>query len=274
MQTPQRWIYLSKNGTDEYVNRLAQGAGVDPTSTREWCYGDDPQAGIVLRGIMKHEIMKQCWRDKRPFRYVDTGYFGNRPSSANPHGWKWYHRIVPNNLQHGDIVPRPDDRWRELGLDIQPWRRNGRNIVVVMPDRKACSFYNTTPGEWSESVLAQLSLATDRPIQIRDRVADPTARTRNPATSFQSVLAGDTWAVVAFNSTAATEAVLAGVPAFVTAPCNAAAPVANRDLARIDDPWRPDSELVRAWACHLAYGQFHIAEMSSGRAQQILDSTT
>lgn len=270
MQSRQ-WIYLSKQGTDEYINRMAQGAGVVPTPIESWCYEDDPTSGIVLRGIMKHKIMKRCWQDGRPFRYMDTGYFGNRPSSRNPHGWKWYHRVVDNDLQHGEIQARPSDRWDRLGMSIQPWRRDGRNIVIVMPDDKACVFYDTTPAAWLARTQAQLAAATDRPIQVRYRVSDPDARTRDTATSFASVLAGDTFAVVTFNSVAATEAVLAGIPAFVTAPANAARPVANLDLARIADPWYPDSDLVHAWACHLAYGQFHNSELEDGTALEILD---
>ena len=66
---------------------------------------------------------------------------------------------------------------------------------------------------------------------------------------------------------------MAGIPAFVTAPCNAARPVANLDLAQIDRPWYPDPDLVYAWVCHLAYGQFHNDEMSDGTALRILDQT-
>ena len=266
-----QWIYLSKRGTDEYINRLARGAGVAPTSIEDWQYEDEPEKGLVLRGIMKHKIMKRCWEDRRPFRYMDTGYFGNRPNALNPNGWKWYHRIVDNDLQHGDIVPQSSDRWDSLGITIRPWRRDGRNIIIAMPDEKACLFYDTTPEAWLESVMAQLAGRTDRPIIVRQRVADPDARTRDPTSSFSAVLQGDTFAVITFNSVAATEAVISGIPVFVTAPCNAARPVANTDLARICDPWYPDPDMVHAWACHLAYGQFHISELEDGSALHILD---
>lgn len=267
---PQRWIYLSKKGQDEYINRLARGAGVAPTPIEQWQYEADPGAGIVLRGIMKHKLMKRCWEDGRPFRYMDTGYFGNRPSAQNPNGWKWYHRVVDNDLQHGDIVLQSSDRWERLQIPILPWRKSGRNIVIVMPDEKACMFYDTTPDAWLDSVMKGLAGQTDRPVIIRHRVADPDARTRNPSSSFESVLRGDTFAVVAFNSVAATESILAGIPAFVVGAANAARPVANSDLSRINDPWYPDQDMVYAWACHLAYGQFHISELEDGTALGIL----
>lgn len=269
MKTHQ-WIYLSKKGTDEYINRLARGAGVAPTAIEDWVYEKEPDKGLVLRGIMKHKIMKRCWEDGRPFRYMDSGYFGNRPSAQNPNGWKWYHRIVDNDIQHGDIVMQSSDRWESLGIRIRPWRRDGRNIVIAMPDEKACLFYDTTPELWLQDIMKKLSGKTDRPIILRERVAAPNIRTRDTQSSFDAVLRGDTFAVITFNSVAAIEAVLAGIPAFVTAPTHAARPVANIDLTRINDPWYADPDMVYVWACHLAYGQFHISELEDGTALALL----
>lgn len=268
------WIYLSKKGKDEYIARLAEGAGVQPVPIETWRYEDDPTAGLVLRGIMKHEIMKRCWQDGRQFRFMDSGYFGNRLGPLNPHGWKWWHRIVPNDLQHDKIIPRPADRWERFGITLAPWNRKGKRILIVAPDEKACIVYGTTVDRWLSQTLAAVKQHTDRPLLVRHRTAQPTARTRDPETSFAAALADDIFAVVTFNSVAATESVMAGIPAFVTAPCNAARPVANLDLKKIDSPWYPDRDLVHAWVCHLAYGQFHNNELSDGTALKILDETS
>jgi hypothetical protein len=79
----------------------------------------------------------------------------------------------------------------------------------------------------------------------------------------------DCHAIVTYNSIAATEAVLYGIPAFYQTP-NAAAPVASNDLSTIDSPIYADKDLIYKWACHLAYGQFHIQEMSNGTAIRML----
>ena len=268
-----RWIYLSKKGQDEYIARLAQGAGQEPVPIETWQYEQDPGAGIVLRGIMKYPLMQRCRQDGRPFRFMDSGYFGNRPNPRNPHGWKWWHRIVPNDLQHDAVVARPADRWERMGLILHPWQRSGRRIMLAAPDQKACTVYGTTVDQWLSSTIDIIKANSDRPIVVRQRTANPDSRTRDPHTSFASALADDVHAVVTFNSVAATEAIMAGIPAFVTAPCNAARPVANLDLAQIDTPWYPDADLVYSWACHLAYGQFHNDELTDGTALRILDST-
>jgi hypothetical protein len=259
------WTFLSKGGTDEYINMFANGCGTPPTTLESWNYDSDC-APLVLRGILKHKIIKRCWADGRPFLYMDTGYFGNRANPQNPHGWKIWHRVVPNNFQHGDIIDRPADRWQQHRITPQP-RRHGSRILIAAPDEKPCTVYGITLQDWMDQTLRTIKQHTDRPIQIRER--DPN-RQRRLANDFSAAL-DDVHAVVTFNSNAAVESVLAGVPVFVTAPCSAAMPVANRDLAKIDDPWFPDSDLIQAWCRHLAYGQFRNTELANGVARSILE---
>ena len=101
---------------------------------------------------------------------------------------------------------------------------------------------------------------------------DPTRQNR-VGSDLESALDNNVFALVTFNSIAATESIIAGIPAFVLAPCNAALPVANVRLSDIDSPWYPDKDLVHAWACHLAYSQFHNNELRDGTAKRILDET-
>lgn len=262
------WIYLAKNGKDEYIDMFAVGSNAAITPLETWQYEDSTDP-LVLRGIMKHKIIKRCWEDGRKFRYMDTGYFGNRPSSSNPQGWKHWHRIVPNNLQHSDVLKRPDDRWRQHNIELKKYQGPGDRILIAAPDEKPCSFYGLTLDSWLNDTIAEIKKHTDRPIVIRERPASRSARKTQPAEHWLHGV----HALVTFNSTAATEAVMSGVPTFVTAPCNAAMPVANTDLSKIDNPWFPDQDQVYAWACHLAYGQFHIKELASGLAAKILNET-
>jgi hypothetical protein len=260
-------IFLSKNGDDEYIDMYAQGLGLASTTLETWCYEDSTEP-LMLRGIMKHKIIKQCWADQRPFRYMDSGYLGNRPSYKNSHGWKHYHRIVPNNLQHEQVIPRASDRWNQLGLEISR-RRQGGSILIVAPDEKPCKFYNIELDAWLTQTIDTIKQHTDRPIIIRERNKSRTERKINRVENALQ----DVHAVVTFNSIAATESVLAGTPVFVLAPCNAARPVANLDLTQIEKPWFPDPDQIRAWAYHLAYAQFHIDEFRNGTAERIIKQT-
>lgn len=258
-------IFLNKNSNDEYVEMFARGCGAKPTALETWRYEDSTDP-LLIRGIMKHKIIKRCWTDRREFLYMDSGYFGNRVSRQNPNGWKLWHRIVPNNLQHGDIVARPADRWEQHGIELKPWQ-SGRKILIAAPDEKPCKFYGIELEEWLANTVAAIKRHTDRPVEIRQRTKNRQARVAN---AFEHALA-DVHAVVTFNSIAATEAIIQGVPAFVLAPSNAALPVASTDLSTIDNPQLADRSTVEAWAHHLAYGQFHISELQSGLAKEILN---
>lgn len=263
------WIFLNKNNSDEYIEMFASGSQTVPTCLETWRY-EDSDAPLVLRGIMKHKIIKRCWADRRPFYYMDSGYLGNRPSPANPNGWKFWHRIVPNDLQHGAVIDRPADRLQRLNIQIRPRQNHCRDILIVAPDEKPCTFYDLTLDTWLKTTIDTIKQYTDRPIRMRERpVSRLDRKTQRPEEWLN-----DVHAVVTFNSTAATEAILAGVPVFVTAPANAARPVSNTDLQAIETPWFPDSDQVYKWACHLAYGQFHTTELANGTAAAILKETS
>lgn len=259
----KRLIFLSKNGEDEYVNMLASSVGVRPTSDKDFIYENSNDA-IVLRGILKHKIMKQCWKDNRDFYYMDSGYIGNYKSPINPNGWKWFHRIVKNDLQHSDIIDRPSDRWEKLNYKIPKWKKSGKNILLVLPSEKPAKFYGVNLETWKKETIEKIKQYTDRPIIIREKLDRPT---RIVKTIYEEL--DDAFALVTYQSIAATEAILYGVPAFALAP-NAASPVSLNDISKIETPLYQDEDLIYKWACHLAYGQFHINELQDGTAYKII----
>jgi hypothetical protein len=260
-------IFLSKDSQDEYINMFAKGCRSKVTSTDEFVYeeNNDP---IVLRGILKKKIIHRCWEDRRTFYYMDTGYFGNEKNSSNPNGWKYWHRIVKNDLQHGEIIPRPDDRFRHFNKKFNPWKKDGRSILIAMPDEKPCKFYGIELDEWLEETIEIIKQHTDRPIVVRQRASKRIDRISTD--TLEEALAKDIFALVTFNSVAAVESIFHGIPAFTTAPANAASPVSLQDLTKIENPYYPGQDKLYAWGCHLAYGQFHISELKSGKAKEML----
>ena len=253
------WVFFSKDGQDEYVNMFAQGSGGKPVSEFDYASSNSP---IVLRGILKHKIIKQCWQDQRTFYYIDTGYFGNAQ-------WKQWHRIVKNNLQHNEIVNRPADRFSLFKKTFTPWKKSGRNILVALPDEKPCKFYNIDREQWIENTVNTIKQHTDRPVVLRERA--PRRQDRIATDTLQQSLDQDVFALVTFNSVAAVESIFHGIPAFTLAPTNAASPVALQDLGRLESPYYADSDKLHAWACHLAYGQFHVSELKNGTAYRMLN---
>jgi hypothetical protein len=232
----------------------------------------------IFRGVVKRKHIHQHWQDKKDFYYMDTGYFGNFASPGNPSGKKLFHRIVKNDLQKHWLEKHSSDRWQEI-CKIDPryqwkgWKKNGRKILIVVPNRKSCVFYGYdldpyVNGEkpWLMKTIETIKKHTDMEIIIREKGS----RTDRQHYSIFDALDEGVFATVAFNSIAALESVIYGVPAFVTVPC-AASPLAQTDLSQISTPLYSDETLVQEHCASLAYGQFTHEEIANGSAWRILN---
>lgn len=252
-------ICLSKNKTDEYVNMFATGANL-PIEDYDYDFGNNP---ILIRSMGKRKLIKWCQETQHTFYYMDSGYAGNYKSLSNPCGWKLWHRIVKNNVQHSDIIDRPDDRWRRLDYPIHK-HKPGKHILLVTPSEKPCKFYGIDRDTWIQETVDKIKKHTDRPIVIRNKASRQQRITNTVFEDLQNC-----HALVTYQSIAAVESVLYGVPAFTLAP-TAADPVCDKDLSLIETPTHQEEDKLYKWACHLAYGQFHIDELRDGSAYRIL----
>jgi len=230
---------------------------------------------LVVRGVIRKDDVDKCVNIGRDFFYIDTGYLGNFPCNGNPGGKKLYHRIVKNENQHSIIRDVPSDRWNKLlehdpRLQWKGWKNYDKKILLVMPNPKACKYYNVDYDTWVSQTKADIEKHIDLPIEIRYK---GTRSGRNHENSIYDALDEGVFATVAFNSIAAFESILHGVPAFVSVPC-CASPLANTDLSKLSDPWKPDAELITAQAKTLSYGQFTIPEIESGQALKIIEKYT
>jgi hypothetical protein len=235
-------------------------------------------APSIFRGVVKRKYIQQHWQDEKDFYYMDTGYFGNFISPGNPNGKKLFHRIVKNDLQKHWLENYPNDRWQEI-CKIDPryqwkgWKKKGKKILVIVPNRKSCVFYgyDTDPyidgkKPWLMNTIETIKKHTDMEIVIREKGS----RSARQHHSIFDALDEGIFATVAFNSIAALESVIYGIPSFVTVPC-AASPLALTDLSQISKPFYPDESLVHRHCASLAYGQFTVEEIVNGTAWKLLN---
>lgn len=238
-------------------------------------------APSIFRGVVKRKYIQQHWQDKKEFYYMDTGYFGNFISPGNPGGKKLFHRIVKNDLQKHWLEKYPSDRWQEI-CKIDPryqwkgWKKKGNKILIIVPNRKSCVFYGYEEGKikdrddskptWLMNTIETIKKHTDMEIVIREKGS----RSARQYHSIFDALDQGIFATVAFNSIAALESVIYGVPSFVTVSC-AASPLALTDLSKISTPFYPDELLVQQHCASLAYGQFTVEEIANGTAWKLLN---
>ena len=232
---------------------------------------DDILDPILVRGIKSGEHIKHATETGRDFYFIETGYLGNYPSKNNSTGRKVYHRIEKNSMQQTRILDVPDDRWKELckfnpALEYKGWRKNqGSKILLIMSTDKPFQFYGQSRQEWIDTTISTLKQHSDREIVIREKAG----RGERTNDTIYNAIDQDIFAVVTYNSIAAVEAIQSGVPAFSCAP-TAASTVSTSDLTRIENPVKPSEDVIYKWLSSIAYGQFSLNEMLTGKAWQLV----
>jgi len=254
-----KFLAIDPNGA--IVGNLARGADATFIGQKD-LVNYPPSCPIIFRGLSR-KIVRQCEKQKRAYYYIDTGYIGNLVKHKN------WHRVVKNGLQH--TSPRfdlPDDRFKEIvrkanydHLEFKGWKPEGKNILLVSPSEKPCKFYDIDRDVWIDETIQELKKYTDRDIIVRNKPERGKRVGRNSI--YSQFIEDDVYAVVTFNSIAATEAIGYGIPAFATAP-NVADLLCYKDLSMIETPRYEDEEKVKKWQHWLAYCQYTYEEMTSG----------
>jgi hypothetical protein len=230
---------------------------------------------MVVRGVTSKSEIVECQKNNRDFYYIDTGYVGNFPSDVNKSGKKWWHRVVKNDLQHLTSLDVPGDRWENLlkqdrRLAWGGWKPYNQKILLVLPNPKACRYYNVDCDQWIAETTEKIKTYSNLPIEVRVKGA---RSERNHGYSIYSAFDSGVYATVSFNSIASLESVLYGIPAFISVPC-AASPLASTDLSMLKDPYKPSLETITKQCRTLAYGQFREEEILDGTAWKILNETS
>ena len=189
-------------------------------------------------GIKFGDRLRQAMDAGTDYVYFDHSYFKR--------GWNnGYFRAVRNALHLTHMLDRPDDRMRKFGVEIEPWRKKGREIVIIPPSEYQVRFHGCD--DWLMHMETRLDQVTDRPVICK----------RGKMNSMREFCA-DAWAVVTYSSVAGVEAALMGIPVFSTELCPSW-PVNAGSIESIDRPEYVDFR--EKWAASLAYSSWHAKEI-------------
>lgn len=215
------------------------------------CFGmppDDKNPVAAYGQIWGSEQLLQRAKELgRSYWHIDNGYF--RPGRGRPDG---YYRMNYCGMSPAFLQDAPADRARNLGIKLQPWRQNGKHVLLALPGVEYGRAIGLDMHQWIVHAKNTLGHYTERPIICRPR------QTEVPLEWHLK----DCWAVVTHSSNIAVDAVVAGIPVFVM-PTSAAAPVGSLDWHRLEYPHMPDRT---AWLNSLACQQFTPLEMGNGTA--------
>ena len=185
-----------------------------------------------------------------------------------------------NNTAYPWAHNQTDSRANQLGLELQPWTNSGDKIIVCA-QRTDSEQWAGQPelNQWIVSTVNAIKQFSDRKVIVRPhprfvpKKLPPNINIQLPRSipgtydsfDFDNGIL-DAWAVVNHNSGPGTQAILNGVPAFVGS-ASLASPVANFDLANIENPMRPERQ---QWLNDLAYTEWTINEIQQGLPIKLL----
>lgn len=201
-------------------------------------------------------LFRQAREAGREWYWGDHGYFGNYRNLR-----KKYFRITRNNYQHDGRGHAKPDRFALLSRPVRAWRKSGKHVLICPNSAVYFQLHGMNVDQWLIDVREQLAQVTDRPIRMRWKVT---------GTPIEDDL-HDCWAVVVFSSSAAIDALIAGVPVVTLAPFAATARMGLTDLSKIEHPVYPSDREPFFW--NLAYQQWTLQEIFSGMAWRTLQDS-
>ena len=198
------------------------------------------QGGTMPEAIfgIRDGKVKAAREAAREYVYFDHSYFRRGWNNGN-------FRAVRNDIHLTELLDRPDDRMKKFGVEIEPWRRTGTEIVIIPPSQFQLAVYPCA--DWLCNIETLLHQVTDRPVICKTG-------------KMQSLreFCKDAWAVVTYASVAGVEAALMGIPVFSTPNC----PSYPVNAGRIQDIENPRYVDYRAkLAAGLAYASWHWDEV-------------
>ena len=251
---------LNQNNEKLYINRRADDADVAVI----W--------SVLWRGRMAE--YKKIWDHYRaqgkPVVVLEVG--GLRRNKSFKIGINGINRDADFANQEFD-----DERWPLFGHELRPWNPTG-NLIVICGQHDTSEQWKGLPkmSNWIEKQIQEIRKYTNKPILVRphprnqinfDENKFKNVKVRIPKrdfrtyddTDFKATLRG-TWAVVNHSSNPAMEAVIQGIPVFVSE-SSLCHDVGNTTLHDINTPAMPSRI---KWANMLAYTEWFEDEIEQG----------
>jgi hypothetical protein len=192
------------------------------------------------------------------------------------HTWKMAINGINRDADFANQI-YDDKRWPLFKLELKPWQQTG-NVIVICGQHHNSEQWKGLPklNSWVEQQIKIIRKYCDKPIVIRphprnsfnfDERKYPHVRVNLPKrdhstyddTDFKKILRS-TWAVVNHSSNPAIEAVINGIPVFVSE-SSLCHDVGNTNVADILHPAMPARQ---NWANRMAYCEWTTEEIGQG----------
>lgn len=241
--TPSVTCYAQpdKAKSQRVIEAFAAGCGGTVASTYETTLRP---GAAVFYGVRPKwfTLWEQAKSEGRNWYYIDNAYFDDAREQK--------FRVCCNYPQQFWFQDKP---YPSFSRTILPWRTSGDHIVLCAQSDEYMRVVEAWKTDWVQTVSTALRKYTARKIVVRRKAE------RIPL----HVHLQGAWALVTHTSAAANEALVAGVPVFVTGRC-AALTMSGTNIAEIENPRMPSTRA--AWAAAVAAHQWTLEEMAQGKA--------
>lgn len=257
---PVTYAVATETTSPKFAKAFAQGCG--------GVIGGVPvnaSAGNLLPGGFASFCTPATWplldaaiADKRTYYYGDHAYWRRGK----------YYRVIKNAVQYQPSAvalarATPDRLVKEIGVTPSAdWQRTGTSIVICPNSVEYMRRFGLDAREWVLACVRAVAQVSNRPIIVRQKAMVH----RRPL----YLDLHDAHAVVVFSSNAAVEALVAGVPVFVTAPWASTAPYGKSDLSQIETPYYPAVVDRNRFLWSLAEHQWTLDQLANGTAWRAL----
>lgn len=248
----------------------------------------------VIWSVLWHGRMAQnkrvwdhCEQKGKPIIVLEVGGILRNQS------WKVAIGGINNEAYFGETSTSSINNWlrsasqhrqKRFGINLKPWRdTNSNKYILICTQHNKSHQWRAMPevDQWLEEQINQIRKHTSREIRIRPHPRSPL----NPSTirnlnfkyknielqypvryaqtydefDYDTALEG-AHCVISHSSNPGLQAIIAGVPAFVSKD-SLAYPVANIDYSRIEHPAKPDRT---RWFNNLLYTEYFLDEITAG----------
>jgi len=251
-----------------------------------------------FNSIAKSPLMKKI-HGIADYVALDTGYLLRGDSGVrgkNPRA-KYCWRVVLNEVQNINTMSREeiierckiefnrndiefylDDRfysflrqdYSKFKIDAAP---RGNKILLVPPSEKSCWHYGITKEWWLNNTINQINSHWTKTNKADIEIRDKKPRSQRVNYSLMDQLhEGHYWCTVTYNSIAAVESAMCGIPCITTLPTNAASCISELDIKNINDPYLAHPKKVREHFYYLTQCQFTRRELSTDTLYCLLNA--
>jgi hypothetical protein len=228
----------------------------------------------------------QIIESKKPFIVIETPIIGREIRNDHPHyriGINHYVRHLGYFNNHNRTPKRWEKMQAELGLEVKPWREDGKYILLCLQLPGDASLLGADITQWALQTIRQIREITNRPIRVRphpiyrqydeDTVAVIKKQKRVEWVAHKDqrpleIDLNEAWCTVTYTSGVGVDSILAGVPVVGCHPGNFAYPLSST-IKDVEQPIMPNRQ---QWCADIAYVQWSLDEIRQGKPWNHLKS--